>query len=68
MRALSGETEYLVTGCHGKLPFWPEYLDLNVAFPASRAFRDWIRDGREAAGMGIGLAAGLTDPLERGPR
>jgi len=50
MRPGSGDTEYLVAGCHGKLPFWPEYLDVNVALPASRAFRNWVRDGRQAAG------------------
>ena len=51
MRPAIGETEYLVAGCHGKLPFWPEYLDVNVAAPVSRAFRTWIRDGRQTAGM-----------------
>lgn len=51
MRQAGGETEYLVAGCHGKLPFWPEYLDVNVAAPVSRAFRTWVRDGRQAAGM-----------------
>ena len=42
MRTPVAETEYLVAGCHGKLSFWPEYLDVNVALPVSRAFRTWI--------------------------
>jgi hypothetical protein len=63
MRTAGGETEYLVAGCHGKLPFWPEYLDVNVALPVSRAFRDWIRDGRQAAGMGSDSLDGRV-PLE----
>ena len=62
MRPGAGETEYLVAGCHGKLPFWPEYLDVNVALPASRAFRTWIRDGRAAAGMGRDSQDGKVPP------
>lgn len=63
MRPPVAETEYLVAGCHGKLSFWPEYLDVNVALPVSRAFRNWIRDGRQAAGMGSELQDGRV-PLE----
>lgn len=63
MRTPVAETEYLVAGCHGKLSFWPEYLDVNVALPVSRAFRNWIRDGRQAAGMGSDLQDGRV-PLE----
>jgi hypothetical protein len=63
MRPAVSETEYLAAGCHGKLAFWPEYLDVNVGLPVSRAFRDWIRDGRQAAGMGSESADGRV-PLE----
>lgn len=62
MRAAVGETEYLVAGCHGKLSFWPEYLDVNVALPVSRAFRTWIRDGRQVAGMGAESLDGRVPP------
>jgi len=62
MRAAMSETEYLVAGCHGKLSFWPEYLDVNVAAPVSRAFRTWIRDGRQAAGMGPDSLDGRVPP------
>jgi hypothetical protein len=63
MRSPVVGTEYLVAGCHGKLSFWPEYLDVNVALPVSRAFRNWIRDGRQAAGMGADVQDGRV-PLE----
>jgi hypothetical protein len=62
MRQNVADTEYLVAGCHGKLSFWPEYLDVNVATPVSRAFRSWIRDGRQAAGMGSEAADGRVPP------
>lgn len=62
MRASGPDTEYLVAGCHGKLSFWPEYLDVNVALPVSRAFRTWIRDGRQAAGMGPDSLDGRVPP------
>ena len=56
------ETDYLVAGCHGKLPFWPEYLDVHVVHPVSQAFRSWIRDGRQMAGMGADSADGRVPP------
>ena len=45
-------TEYLAPGCYGKLPFWPEYLEVQVVHPSSRELKRWIHEGRHAAGLG----------------
>lgn len=41
--------QYLPLGCYGKLPCWPEYLEHNISMPGSRAFREWVREGRKEA-------------------
>ncbi len=45
-------TQYLPLACYGKAPCWLEYLEINVVYPSSRSFKDWIRQGRMAAGEG----------------
>jgi type VI secretion system ImpM family protein len=37
----------LTVGCFGKLPFWREYLEGGARSTASRALREWLRQGRE---------------------
>lgn len=44
--------EYLTPGAYGKLPFWPEYLEVQVAHPSSRELKRWIHEGRHVAGLG----------------
>ena len=44
--------EYLTPGAYGKLPFWPEYLEVQVALPSSRELKRWIHEGRHVAGLG----------------
>lgn len=51
-------TEYLAPGCYGKLPFWPEYLEVQVAHPSSRELKRWIHEGRHAAGLGADSSEG----------
>lgn len=46
-------SQYLAPGCYGKLRFEREYLDHNVSYPSSRAFKDWMHDGRMGAGESI---------------
>ncbi len=36
----------LPLGCFGKLPFWPEYLELGVRFETSRALKEFLLSGR----------------------
>lgn len=38
---------YLPLACFGKLPFYREYLEANVQHPTTRAFKKWVRAGRE---------------------
>ena len=45
--------EYLTPGAYGKLPFWPEYLEVQVAHPSSRELKRWIHEGRHAAGLAL---------------
>jgi type VI secretion system ImpM family protein len=41
----------LRVGCFGKLPFWPEYLEVGVGLATSRGLRGWLHEGREIARM-----------------
>jgi len=43
--------QYLPVGCFGKLPFWTGYLEENISYPTSRAFKRWIHEGRSAASL-----------------
>jgi type VI secretion system (T6SS)-associated protein TagF len=54
--------DYLPAGCFGKLPLDREYLESNVVLGSSKAFRQWILDGRAAAGMSPGVADGTIPP------
>ncbi len=45
---------YLAPGCFGKLPFWPEYLEENAAYPTSRSMKNWILEGRKEVGLAGG--------------
>jgi type VI secretion system ImpM family protein len=47
-------------GCFGKLPFWPEYLELGTGFPTSQSLKQWLHQGREEAGLS-GEGLGRTD-------
>lgn len=58
-------TQYLPIGCYGKVPCWPEYLEANVSFPSSRAFKDWIRRGRGRASADTDSGNGQERPESR---
>jgi hypothetical protein len=55
---MSNET--LPVGCFGKLPFWPEYLELRTGYPTSLSLKQWLHQGREEAGLS-GEGLGRTD-------
>jgi len=52
----------LSLGCFGKLPFWPEFLEVDMARPPARSLRRWIRLGRELA-----VEAGEADATDGRP-
>jgi type VI secretion system ImpM family protein len=41
---------YLPVACFGKLPFWPEFLEVGVTEPTARHLKRWLHRGREYAG------------------
>jgi len=53
-------SETFPVGSFGKLPFWPEYLELGTGFPTSQALKQWLHQGREEAGLS-GEGLGRTD-------
>jgi len=44
-------SRYLPVACFGKLPFWPEFLEVGVAQPTARHLKRWLHRGREHAGL-----------------
>jgi type VI secretion system ImpM family protein len=60
-------TQYLAAGCFGKLPCYTEYLEENIAYPTSRALKNWIHEGRAEARMvgGAGEAEEAHETLHR---
>lgn len=40
---------YLPVACFGKLPFWPEFLEVGVTEPTARHLKRWLHRGREHA-------------------
>jgi len=44
-------SRYLTVACFGKLPFWPEFLEVGVAEPTARHLKRWLHQGREYAGL-----------------
>jgi len=43
--------DLLPVGCFGKLPFWPEYLEVGAGLETARALREWVHQGRAEAGL-----------------
>lgn len=48
----------LNVGCYGKLPFWPEFLELDATAPVAQAFKDWLHRGLAEARLQLGEAEG----------
>ena len=44
-------SRYLPVACFGKLPFWPEFLEVDVTEPTARHLKRWLHGGREYAGL-----------------
>jgi type VI secretion system ImpM family protein len=44
-------SRYLPVACFGKLPFWPEFLAVDVTEPTARHLKRWLHGGREYAGL-----------------
>lgn len=48
----------LNVGCYGKLPFWPEFLELDATAEVAQAFKDWLHRGLAEARLQLGGAEG----------
>lgn len=63
---MSREQGTLPPGCFGKLPFWPEFLEAEGAFPSARFLKEWIHQGRNLYGYGRTLGgAEISETLRR---
>lgn len=55
-------TDGLALACYGKLPFWPEYLEVGLVSPGARALKDWLHRGAEQARLDASGPVGGPGP------
>jgi type VI secretion system ImpM family protein len=50
--------------CFGKLPFWPEFLEVGVTEPTARHLKRWLHRGREYAGLQVDEESATDLPIK----
>ena len=60
MRGGTAESIYLVAGCYGKLPFGPEYLDVNVVLNGPVHLADGANVGPNCVLSDVRVGAGTS--------